>query len=109
MTNIHSYSIIYDDNNNDSYNIAIFRQESRTFVLHRRPGKRSGQHYYVITITIIIIIIFDDNNCYSLIADSSDKGSHGRQTKSNRESKVTLQILSTESREKYRCAEISAS
>ena len=32
---------------------------------------------------------------YSLIADSSDKGSHGGQKKSNIESKVTLQILST--------------
>ena len=32
---------------------------------------------------------------YSLIADSSDKGSHGSQKKSNIESKVTLHILST--------------
>ena len=32
---------------------------------------------------------------YSLIADLSDKGSHGGQKKSNIESKVTLQILST--------------
>ena len=32
---------------------------------------------------------------YSLIADSSDKGSDRRQKKSNIESKVTLQILST--------------
>ena len=30
----------------------------------------------------------------SLMADSSDKGSHGGQKKSNIESKVTLQILS---------------
>ena len=30
---------------------------------------------------------------YSLIADSSDKGSHGGQKKSNIESSVTLQIL----------------
>ena len=37
------------------------------------------------TITIMII---------SLIADSSDKGSHGGQKKSNIESNVTLQILS---------------
>ena len=33
-------------------------------------------------------------NDYSLIADSSDRGSHGGQKKSNIESKVTLQILS---------------
>ena len=32
---------------------------------------------------------------HSLIADSSDKGSHGRQKKSNIESNVILQILST--------------
>ena len=31
---------------------------------------------------------------YSLIADLSDKGSHGGQKKSNIESKVALQILS---------------
>ena len=31
---------------------------------------------------------------YSLIADSSDKGSHGGQKKSNIESNVTLQMLS---------------
>ena len=32
--------------------------------------------------------------CNSLIADSSDKGSHGGQKKNNIESKITFQILS---------------
>ena len=32
--------------------------------------------------------------CYSLIADSSDRGSHGGRKKSDIESNVTLQILS---------------
>ena len=44
----------------------------------------------VITSSSLIISIVN-----SLIADSSDKGSNGRQKKSNRESKVTFQILST--------------
>ena len=47
-----------------------------------------------ITITTIIIIIITITITVSLIADSSDKSSHGRQNKSNIESKVTLQILS---------------
>ena len=42
---------------------------------------------------IIMIMIMMMIN--SLIADSSDKGSHGRQKKSNIESNVALQILST--------------
>ena len=52
---------------------------------------------------IIIIIIIN-----SLIADSSDKGSHGGQNKNNIESTVILQILSAVDSKgnKYRCAEV---
>ena len=49
----------------------------------------------------IYIYIYTYIYVYSLIADSSDKGSDGGQKKSNIESKVTLQILSTvDSKEK---------
>ena len=46
--------------------------------------------------THIIILYTHTYTYYSLmIADSSDNGSHGGQKKSNKESKVILQILST--------------
>ena len=58
-------------------------------------------HIYIYIYREIYIYI------YSLTADSSYKGSDRGQKKSNLESKVTLQILSTvDSTEKYRCAEV---
>ena len=49
----------------------------------------SSSYVYVYIYIYIYICVFP------LIADSSDKGSHSGQKKSNLESKVTLQILST--------------
>ena len=47
-------------------------------------------HYMYVCMYVCIYIYI-----YSLVADSSDKGSHGHQKKSKIESNVTLQILST--------------
>ena len=67
---------------------------------NRGAEERDSSHtnlslYYICIYISLSLSIYIYIYVYSLIADSSDKGSHGGQKKSNIESNVTLQILST--------------